>query len=121
AIYLEAIGKGETAHVLLEIAVCEMHHIEILGSLITRLGAPPVFTACPPYQVGYYSASYVNYVKSLESMIAADIAGEKRAIRGYENMLECLTEPNVRAVIERILADERLHLQTLQEIARAHK
>lgn len=121
AIYLEAIGKGEIAHVLLEIAVCEMHHIEILGSLITRLGAPPVFTACPPYPVGYYSASYVNYVKSPESMISADIAGEKRAIRGYENMLEGLTEPNVRAVIERILADERLHLQTLQELARAHK
>ena len=34
-------------------------------------------------------------------MIAVDIAGEKRAIRGYESMLESLTEPDVRAVIAR--------------------
>ncbi len=120
AIYLETIGKGETARLLLEIAVCEMHHIEILGSLITRLGAPPVFTACPPYPVGYYSASYVNYIKSPESMIAVDIAGEKRAIRGYESMLESLTEPDVRAVIARIIADERVHLKALEEIACAN-
>lgn len=117
AVYLETVGKKETARVLLDIAVCEMHHIEILGSLITRLGAPPVFTACPPYPVGYYSASYVNYAKSPENMLAIDILGEKNAIRGYENMLCELKLPEVRAVISRIVLDERLHLKTLEKIA----
>ena len=37
SIYLDANGMGKEARLLLSIAVNEMHHLEILGTLITKL------------------------------------------------------------------------------------
>lgn len=115
SVYLGANGKEEEARLLLSIAVNEMHHMEILGTLITKLGAPPVYTACPPYPVGFYCASNVNYVKALRSMICADIAGEENAIEDYNRILTVVKGP-VFEVIARILEDEKLHLKTLGEL-----
>ena len=116
SIFLGANGKTEQSRMLLDIAVTEMHHVEILGTLITKLGAPPVFTACPPYPVGFYSASYVNYVKHPQGMISADILAEKASIAGYERMLRSIDNPRVAAVIERILEDEQLHVSALEKM-----
>jgi bacterioferritin len=118
SIYLDSCGLHDEAKLLIEIAITEMHHIEILGSLITRLGAPPVFTACPPYPVGFYSASCVNYVKSPVGMVQADIRGEKCAIAEYEQMLRLICSPQVRAVIARIIEDEKVHLAALEALLR---
>lgn len=115
SVWLGANGHEEEARLLLSIAVNEMHHFEILGTIITKLGAPPVFTACPPYPVGFYCASNVNYTKSLRSMICADIAGEETAIEDYTRMLSVVKGPVFEA-IARIVEDERLHLQTLGEM-----
>ena len=114
SIYLDACGEGETAKLLLSIGITEMHHIQILGSLITRLGAPPVFTACPPYPVGFYSASCVNYTRSLETMLLSDLAKEREAIACYRKMLSLLQSPRVEAVIARIILDEEVHVQALE-------
>lgn len=116
AIFLGATGDGETGKVLMGIAVSEMHHIEILGTVITKLGAPPVFASCPPYPVGYYSAASVNYAKDRCAMLTADICGEQAAIRGYEQMLRCIENPRVAKVIERIIEDEKVHLQALRDL-----
>lgn len=114
SIVFSELGKRDSAHLLMQIAVTEMHHLEILGSLIAKLGAPPVFTKCPPYPVGYYSASNVNYSKSPETMLSVDIAGERCAIAAYEGMCARLTNGRVKAVIERIVEDERVHLKALE-------
>lgn len=114
SILLGEKGYGDLSRLLLDIAVTEMHHIELLGSMITRLGAPPVFTACPPYPVGFYSASCVNYAKSPEAMLSADIRGERAAIECYESMLCALCNERVCAVISRIIEDEKVHLRTLE-------
>ena len=114
SVYLGARGKEELSRLLIEIAVTEMHHIQILGSLITRLGAPPVFTACPPYPVGFYSASCVNYAKSPEAMLTADIRGERNAIAEYESMLRSLQNAQVREIISRIVEDEKIHVSELE-------
>lgn len=113
-----ACGEEELSRLLISIAVNEMRHVEILGTLITKLGAPPVFTACPPYPVGFYSASCVNYVRSPEGMLAADIQGEKQAIACYKRMLRELCNPCVSEVIGRIVKDEEVHLAALE---RAYK
>ena len=116
SVLLGACGKERESKLLLGIAVAEMRHLQILGTLITKLGAPPVFTACPPYPVSYYSASCVNYTRSITSMIAADICAEHAAISEYTRMLCALKNPAVAAVIERIREDERLHLSALEQL-----
>lgn len=110
------IGKQEIGRTLISIAVDEMRHLEFLGTAIVKLGAPPVFTACPPYPVGYYSASNVNYCKIPRQMICADICAEENTIAEYERMLCTLKNPPVSALISRILCDEKRHLRLLQEI-----
>ena len=115
SVFLGANGHEEEARLLLSIAVNEMHHFEILGTIITKLGAPPVFTACPPYPVGFYCASNVNYTKSLRAMVCADIAGEETAIEDYTRILSSVKGPVFEA-IARIVEDERLHLKTLGEL-----
>ena len=116
SILLGACGRAREAKLLSEIAAAEMRHLQILGTLITKLGAPPVFTACPPCPVSYYSAACVNYTRELGCMIAADIASERTAIAEYSRMLCELKNPAVAAVIERIREDERLHLCALEQL-----
>ena len=116
SIMLSKQGKQECAKAVMEIAKCEMHHLEILGSMIVNLGAPPIYTACPPYPVGYYSASCVNYTKSPRQMICADICAEENAISQYERMLLRVKNSAVSLVLSRLLEDEREHLRTLNEL-----
>lgn len=116
AIYLGAAGEEKSAKTLMSIAAAEMHHIELLGTLITKLGAPPVFVSCPPYPVGFYSAACVNYAKEKRAMLCADISGENNAIRAYERMVCMMENPRASALIERIIEDEKVHLKALQEM-----
>ena len=110
------LGKVATSKTILGIAVSEMHHLEILGTMITKLGAPPVFTACPPYPVGYYSSSCVNYSRNPRQMLCADICAEENAISQYEHILCRIRNAPVAAVISRILEDEKLHLKEFNRL-----
>ena len=118
-ILLDGCGKGEEAKKLLHIAVEEMRHLEMIGALLVKFGVPPVFTACPPYPVGYYSASNVDYVKPYPQMLAADIAAEQEAIACYTRALEAISDPEMRAVIEKIRGEEERHLAILKEMRAA--
>ncbi len=116
SVIFSEMGKEDFARKLVEIAVNEMHHLELLATVIVKLGAPPVFTACPPYPVGYYSASCVNYTRNPRQMLCADICAEENAISSYENILCRMKNPPVAAVLSRILEEEKEHLKTFNEL-----
>lgn len=107
-------GEHELSLLFQHIAAEEMRHLQIIGSLITRLGAPPMFTACPPYPVGYYSASCVNYAKGTEEMLISDIAAEENSVNSYTSMLEEMENPAAADVIFAVLKEEREHLGLLR-------
>lgn len=107
-------GMENFAHTLHRIAIAEMMHLDTLGTLLCKLGALPVFTSCPPRKFDFYTAAAVSYASEPEKMLLCDIRGEKEAIRGYEKMLCSLQCEQIRAVIARIVEDEKLHLQTLE-------
>ena len=119
SILLDGCGKTNEAKQLVRIAVDEMHHLEKIGSLLVKLGVPPVFTACPPYPVAYYSAANVDYSRPIAQMIAADIRGEQEAIACYTRALEAISDPEMRAVIEKIRGEEERHLANLKEMRAA--
>ena len=54
-------------------------------------------------------------------MIEDDIMGEKRAIASYTKMLCRLKNEQLKAIISRILEDEKLHLEKLKEILQGLK
>ena len=107
-------GMADYADTLVRISLSEMMHLDTLGELILQLGALPVYTSRPPRKFDFYSTAAVSYETQPEKMLEIDIRGEKNAIRGYKKMLCKLQSEQVRAVIARIIEDEKLHLQALE-------
>ncbi len=84
--YVYQTVRGENK--LFEVLAGEaLYDFELLGALIGRLGADPVFTACPPYPVSYHSAAGVDYAKTERAMLSADIRMEERLLAGYDAAL----------------------------------
>ena len=52
-------------------------------------------------------------------MIAADIRGEQEAIACYTRALDAISDPEMRAVIEKIRGEEERHLAILKEMRAA--
>ena len=117
-ILFENAGYADYAAILGRIAKSEMHHLHILGSLICRLGAPPVFSYLPPYPINYYSARCVSYSRTPQKMILDDIQAEQYASDGYTKMLGRLRDERVAAIIQRIRMDEEEHLSQFKDILR---
>ena len=117
----EHFGQKDIAETLTGIAVSEMHHLDILGGLIFALGAQPVYAQYPSSGFNFYSAKYVSYSRSLKNMLEDDIIGERHSILSYERMLKCLKNEQVKAIIERIVEDEKLHLEILESILKDFK
>ena len=109
-----ADGDKERADMLKSIAIAEMKHLDLLAEALIRLGAPPVYSCCPPAKYNFYSTKFVAYSRSFRNMIEDDIMGEKYAIYSYERMLPRLKNNTLRTLICRILEDEQLHLDALK-------
>jgi len=93
-----------------------MHHLDILGNMLLKLGADPVYvTAYPPNGFNFFSASAISYSKSVRKMLMDDLAGELCAIENYDKILCKLCNEEVSAVIARIKLDEELHVRVLKE------
>ncbi len=107
--------SDDTANTLIGISLAEMRHLRILGEVMEKLGADPVYTAMPPYMQNFYSAAFVSYSKTPKKMLLDDIAGELVAINDYEKMLARLKNEKVAAIISRIVLDEELHVKVLKE------
>lgn len=116
SIVLDKMGYTDFANTIEEIAIAEMLHLEILGKMLIRLGANPIYTAYPPARFNFYNTSYVTYLTSPEKILLDDIRAEQNAIRDYQNMLTKLNNDVVSAVISRIILDEELHLAKFKEM-----
>lgn len=115
AFYFEKLGDGQTAKVLNSIAVAEMGHLDVLGSLILQLGADPIFAVRTPFSYQFYNAAAVTYSKTPQKMLLDDISSELCAIEDYKSMLSVIDDEKVSAVIARIKLDEDLHVLALKE------
>jgi len=115
-ILFDGMGCKDYAEKLRRIAIVEMKHLEILGELILKLGACPVYSYLPPYPINYYTARSVAYSKTPQKMILDDIAAEQCAIDCYGKMLSRLKNEQVAAVIQRIRMDEEEHLAIFKAI-----
>ena len=112
----EKQGLNEVAETLESIAIAEMLHLKILGETILALGSQPIYCQYPPTAYNFYSAKFVNYSRNLINMIEDDIMDEKHAICQYSKILTRLKNEQVKAIVSRILEDEKLHLETLKGI-----
>lgn len=102
---------SELAETLKAIAKTEMHHHELLGEAIVKLGGTPVMGGTHKF----WNGSMVNYCKDVMNMINIDIKGENIAIENYKKTMRCVQNYAIRELIERIIMDEELHILALEE------
>ncbi len=107
--------NADYAQTLMSIAVAEMKHIDILGTAMLKLGVSPKFVQCPNTKE-YYNTSAVSQSTTPQKMLMDDIQGEMNAIADYQKMLFVLKNEQVEAIIQRIILDEQLHLETLKKM-----
>ena len=56
----------------------------------------------------------MNYdISSLQTILTIDIEDEKAAIKQYKDTITKIDDPNINAVIKRIILDEEFHIQLL--------
>jgi len=103
------------ANSLLKIAIVEMSHLDMLGDAIISLGGKPT------YDNGklYWQGGYVNYVSDPTAILKANIVLEETAISAYENGIKHTENKEVQALFQRIISDEKLHLEFFSEALRA--
>lgn len=116
AFHFEKEGLKAYADTLSAIALCEMEHFRLLGRALLNLGADPVYTAYPPNLTRFYTTYELSYYKKPQQMLLDSISGEMQAIAEYKNMQKRLKNEEVSALIARIILDEQLHLDTLNEL-----
>lgn len=101
----------EISSALVGIAKIEMLHHSLLGRTIYALGGYPMMGART-----YWNGSYVDYALKIENILKDDIAHEQNAILNYERTMLNLDTESVKALIERIILDEQVHIKILQEL-----
>ena len=84
--HIDLKDKEEISRILLNIAIEEMHHINILGEILVNLGEKPIFKNCDEKQ---WSANDVNYkISNIKEAMKINICLEEKAIAGNKN--DCL-------------------------------
>lgn len=109
------LTNKEDADTLLSVALAEMTHVDILGSAMLKLGTCPRFVQCPNTNA-YFNTSQVSKATSPTKMLMDDVQSEMNAIADYQKMLFALKNEKVAAVIQRIILDEQLHLETFKKL-----
>jgi len=100
------------ANAMLQVAIVEMSHLDMLGDAIETLGGNPMFTDGRHF----WQAGNVNYATELRGMLLANIDAENGAIASYEDHAGRTGNSSVRDLLLRIVKDERLHLRFFTEM-----
>ena len=106
----------DVSQALRGISITEMHHLDLLGSLIHDLGVLPTYCVPQRSKSRFWNAEHVSNVFTPKRVLQTGIAGEKQAIRKYEKLLGVIDDPQIRALIRRIIQDEELHIKILSKL-----
>lgn len=101
----------EIAQAVAGIAKTEMHHHELLGKTIVKLGGYPVMGGRT-----YWSGSFPNYTLDPKKFLRENIAAEETSILNYERTVLALRTECVKTLLERIVLDEELHIKIFKDL-----
>jgi len=62
----------------------------------------------------YWNGAFVKYGKDMKGMLEADLLGEYEAIESYRSLARRVGEPQIAALICRIIEDEEIHASVLE-------
>ena len=105
--YQSFILDNNIGKILENIAIVEMHHLEMLAKTINLLGLKPEYKSndIP------WTSNYVNYNTNLKDILKINIEAETLAIKNYQNLIKVINDKYIRKMLERIIVDEEIHLK----------
>lgn len=109
--FLKESENERVAGALIDIAEVEMHHLDLLGTLLVQLGSIPVFAG---RRRQLYSASAVNYETDMVKLLNNDIESEYAAIDYYRYINARIEDDGINQLIDRIIEDEKMHIKVLK-------
>lgn len=111
--YITKPMEEDIAEIFGKIAINEMHHHELLGETIVKLGGVPYYVNSRnmPFRIGC-----INPTRNLKDILRNNIKGEENAIKSYEMAITRIDNDSIKDLLRRILEDEKVHLKTLQTI-----
>lgn len=99
----------EYSAVLMKIAKVEMHHLYMVGEIISKLGGQPVYGWYSGGEPIYWNGGSVNYSNDLASALIYDLNGEQKAYSSYVSLARQSGDRYVFAALTRIALDEMIH------------
>jgi len=87
--------------------------VALVRFLYSRHRPPPYFGS---YPTSFTSLSFV----SLDHLLPILATNERKALERLESEVASLADPEAKALVEKIIANKRRHLETLQSLAAAH-
>lgn len=94
-----------------QVARTEMHHLELLGKIIQLLGELPIMHFVDNGVMTFWNAKFVYYSGDVYDKLSANIRHEATAIHNYRSHQQQIDDPFIQKVLERIILDEKYHLQ----------
>ena len=111
----DAVSPG-AGKIMRELAIVEMHHLDLLSRVINLLGGDPTFSAVRNNRSIVWNGSMVHYCKSFPQMIRYNIKAEQEAVATYRRHLTLIKDVHIKALIERIIQDEEVHLSIFRKM-----
>lgn len=99
-----------------KISVVEMHHLDIFGNLALQLGEDPRMWTHHGCKKIYWSPCCNQYSRDLSALIQNAINGEKATINKYQHQMTYIRDENILANLQRIILDERIHVEIFEQV-----
>lgn len=109
-------NSDKIASTLLQIAIIEMRHLNIFGNLITKLGGNPKFVYKSYNNFQFWSANMIDCETNILKMLESDLKLELETINAYTNQAKWVSQPEIAETLLRIVKDEQLHAEILQNL-----
>ena len=94
-----------------EIAIVEVHHLELLGETIRLLGQFPTMHSNNHSLIRFWKENFVYYGDTIYDKLSANMKHEKDSICNYRNHQQCIADPFIQELLKRIILDEEYHLR----------
>ena len=108
--------SGENRRRLRELSRNDMEHLDLVGQLIVLLGGDPIFGVIARQGVNWWRGGLIPRNQTARQALTYDIRAQEEAIRTYRRLMLLISDPNIDALLRRILADEQCQLQVLRSL-----
>lgn len=103
----------KASETILSISKTEMIHMQMIGEIITLLGENLNYSYYNNGSYSHWTSKFVDFGTNYVNMILLDINDEYKAIKQYEEHIEIIDDTYIKAILNRIIKDEKYHIELL--------